>query len=325
MPQLKFDNEPQDPISEGLRAFFRGLSRLKESLFDSEALATDQVRDTQRANNLTNAGCILINKGQVASFDTSVFNRIYSMVLAHDETRNAMLESMESVRFKIAIMNPSSLSWEELLRRYMTASAKVAFLSEGLLGKCIMCLRSAVQIMGGYVPHPESIALAAIWGAMLSDFIKKSGGEPVSSERDRISAFCVALLTFMTQVCHREAPIWSFQLTVYKAFADAGDFVRKKGKLYRCLFPDIDIDESTFPNWHKNLGKHIESQGNLTMTKAINIHYTFRIGDIFISRLKCPGVFSSEIEEKLATQLSPVPTETELKRLFLLYTQAYIY
>lgn len=323
--------EPKDSLSEGIEMIAGGLSflggKIKKVFSSVTTSKTQTVSVTSTTTSLsvpfTNIGCMIREGCEVPSFYISEFDTIYCQTVSHTLTCDAMLTCIDKFRTDNRI-DVSSESWEELLKFYMEQAASVSFL--GGIDGAISCLNISLKAFGcDPISGTQTIALTAIWGAMLMDLTRKSLKEPNEDERKNISGVCVALLAFITQIAHRELPYWSYIATVYKAFAWAGDYVRERPTLYKVLFPNKYIDINSFPTWHKELERHIDKKDKVNIGKAFNIHYTFRIGDIFIAHLGKPGYFNVTVKDRLKDQLAPVPTSKELERLFALYTKPYIY
>lgn len=320
--------EPEDPISNGIESLANGLSFLGRKLkqaFSSETKteSTSTAVSTSQSSSFTNVGCMIRECGEVPSFYESDFETIYKQTIAHSDTCNAMLTCIDKFRSDNGV-DAHSESWEDILKFYMEQAASVSYL--GKIDGAISILNLGLKYFGcDPISGTQTIALVSIWGTMLMDLTLKSGGEPGVEERKRIAGVCMALLVFITQIAHRELPYWSYIGTVYKGFIWAGDFVKKNPRLYKVLFPNVFIDINRFPTWHKDLERHIGRNDKINIGKAFNIHYTFRIGDIFIAKLGKPGCFLDSVTDRLKKQLSPIPTESELERLFALYTEPYIY
>lgn len=333
--QLQKSPDPKDSLTDGIGMIADGLSFLGnkiKSVFAAETktaskTATPKVASTavcsSQSTPFTNVGCMLRECGGIPSFDVSVFDSIYRQTVSHPETYEAMLACIDKFRSNYGI-DAKSESWEDILKFYMERAASVSFL--GSIDGAISVLNTALKAFGcDPISGTQTIALSAVWGTMLIDLTRKSLGEPGTGERKIIAGVCVSLLAFLTQIAHRELPYWSYIGTVYKSFAWAGDLVRDNPRLYKVLFPNKYIDIDRFPTWHKELEQHIDKNDKLNIAKAFNIHYTFRIGDVFIAKLGKPGYFDESVKDRLKSQLSPIPTENELRRLFALYTKPYIY
>ena len=79
--------------------------------------------------------------------------------------------------------------------------------------------------------------------------------------------------------------------------------------------------------WYKDIEKHIGygDSKELAIGKAINMSYTFRIGDSFIEGMKNHTMLSDEVIRNFLNYLSPIPLEKEIKKLISLYVYNRIY
>ena len=216
-----------------------------------------------------------------------------------------------------------SLAYEDILRLHMDLAADVSVLGwvDGINELINFFTKISIPI-----PSIQTIALSLIWASMIYDLETKHSSSPTNSEKNRIAKMCIGLLGFVSQVLHREAPLWSWIGTVYKTFAMAGDYIKESPYLYLKMFPNKHIDIRRFPNWHKELEKHVDRGDKVTIGQAFNICYTFRVGDIYLhSVLNSSSYFDDKLKERLIDSLSPVPRERDLMRVFDLYTKPHIY
>lgn len=88
-----------------------------------------------------------------------------------------------------------------------------------------------------------------------------------------------------------------------------GDWSRNHPTLYKVLFPSIYIDTARYPMWHKDIEKHIGygDSKELAIGKAINMSYTFRIGDSFIEGMKNHTMLNDEVIRNFQNYLCPIP------------------
>ncbi len=319
-PQFDPDNDPIRKMAEGVSSLIDGVASLFKKEKTAEKSTSSAVSTTTSTeSDYSSVGNML--QSDNVSFYMCDFSNIVSQVQSHTQLSSSMLCCIDQVRAGRG--GADSLTYEEILKLYMDTAADLSSLS--YLDGAISVLEKFCKVAIGFIPSVQTIALSATWGAMIFDLIKKASSEPTDSERKRVAAACVALLAFATQVFHKEMPLWNYVGIVYKGFAMAGDYVRENPRLYRALFPNKFIDVNTFPTWHKELEKHVGRSDKLTIGKAFNIHYTFRIGDVFIVKLGKPGLFGDDVMDRMKEQLSPIPTENELQRLFALYTNKRMY
>lgn len=251
------------------------------------------------------------------------------------EVEKLTTDLVEQVYTKLAFTFSGSASYEDILKFYMEKSADVSSLAcvDGMSAfkKVVIKIYNEVSDNtisdDGDVLHTQTIALSVIWGAMMFSLIKKAHSAPVSSEKTIVSRSVVSVAVALLQVMHREMPVWKYIGIIYKAYTKVGDWSRKHPTLYRALFPSIYIDTVKYPMWHKDIEKHIGygDSKELAIGKAINMSYTFRIGDSFIEGMKNHIMLNDEVIRNFQNYLCPIPRDKEIKKLISLYVYDNIY
>ena len=264
-------------------------------------------------------GDILID--DTIAFSTYWFNKIYVQV--PDSLCVSYNEVLERFRIRFANGGAGSMTYEEILKLHMDLAADASVLGwvDGINGLISFFTKISIPI-----PNTQTIALSMIWASMIYDLESKKSSAPYGEEKNKIAKTCIGLLGFASQIFPRETPLWSWIGNVYKSFAMAGDYIKESPYLYRKLFPNKYIDIKRFPNWHRELDKHVNRDDKVSIGQAFNICYTFRVGDIYLhSVLNSSSYFDDELKQRLIDSLSPVPRERDLMRIFDLYTKPYIY
>lgn len=264
-------------------------------------------------------GDILID--DTIAFSTYWFNKIYVQV--PDSLCVSYNEVLERFRIRFANGDAGSMTYEEILKLYMDLAADASVLGwvDAINGLISFFTKISIPI-----PNTQTIALSMIWASMIYDLESKKSSAPYGEEKNKIAKTCIGLLGFASQIFHRETPLWSWIGKVYKSFAMAGDYIKESPYLYRKLFPNKYIDIKRFPNWHRELDKHVNRDDKVSIGQAFNICYTFRVGDIYLrSVLNSSSYFDDKLKQRLIDSLSPVPRERDLMRIFDLYTKPYIY
>lgn len=271
---------------------------------------------------------ILVN--DTVSFDTHYFNKIcnqvpeslcQSYIIALDDFRKRLPNRGGGGSFPYE--ETYEETYEEILKHYMDLAADVS-----VLGKVDFLVGLFEFFVKINIPGPsiQTISLSMIWASMIYDLEKKHSSSPSDCEKNRIAKMSIGLLGFVTQVFNREFPLSNWFSLVYKAFATAGDYFKESPYLYQKIFPNKIIDIKEFPNWHKELAKHIDREDKVTIGKAFNICYTFRVGDIYLhSVLNSSSYFDDKLKERLIDSLYPIPRERDIMRVFDLYTKPKIY
>lgn len=298
-------------------SFVGNLFRKKDPITKEQTIT--KVQTIAKVQTYSYVGDILVD--DTIAFSTYWFNQIYVQVPdSLCESYNGVLE-----RFRIRFANgdAASMTYEEILKLHMDLAADTSVLGwvDGING--LISFFSKISIP---IPSTQTIALSLIWASMIYDLEDKKSSTPISGEKNRIAKTCIGLLGFASQIFHRETPLWSWIGTVYKSFAMAGDYIKGSPYLYRKFFPNKYIDIKRFPNWHRELEKHVNRDDKVAIGQAFNICYTFRVGDIYLhSVLNSSSYFDDELKQRLIDSLSPVPRERDLMRIFDLYTKPYIY
>lgn len=309
------DPRQENPLEEGVRELAnagRALASGIKSLFSSKK-ETKIVEST-----FSYVGNVFVDDTIALNADS--FNTLYNQVPESlCKTYNDML-----VRFRMSLPYcDDSSTYEEILKLHMDLAADASVLGKVDTINGLINFFTKISIP---MPSIQTIGLSLVWANMIYELESKHSSSPLDSEKNRIAKMCIGLLGFVSQVSHREIPIWNWIGTVYKSFATAGDYIKESPYLYRKIFPDKYIDIKKFPNWHKNLENFISRNESVTIGQAFNICYTFRVGDIYLySVLNSSSYFNDDLKNRLIDALSPVPKERDLMRIFELYTKPSIY
>lgn len=251
------------------------------------------------------------------------------------EVENLTTDLIERVYTRLAFASSGSATYEEILKFYMEKSADVSSLAyvDGMSAFTKVVIKIYNKVSNNTISeyddvlHTQTIALSIIWGAMMFSLIKKASSDPVSSEKTIVSRSVVSIAVALLQVMHREMPVWKYIGVIYKAYTTVGDWSRNHPTLYKVLFPSIYIDTARYPLWHKDIEKHIGygDSKELAIGKAINMSYTFRIGDSFIEGMKNHTMLNDEVIRNFQNYLCPIPRDKEIKKLISLYVYDSIY
>lgn len=265
-------------------------------------------------------------------FDYNAIERLYEGVPI--EVENFTISLIEKI-YKDLSFDSDESTYEEILKFFIEKSADASFFSnlDGMPAFLNVIIKIYNRVSNdtiseyGDVLHTQTIALSIIWGSMFFSLIKKAGSEPVQSEKTIVARGVISIAVALIQVMHREMPVWKYIGTIYKAYTTIGDWSRKNPTLYKVLFPSIYIDTVRYPMWHKNIEKHIGNgySRDLSVGKAINMSYTFRIGDSFIKGMKGHSMLTKDVFADFVNCLCPIPREKEIKRLISLYVYNNIY
>lgn len=316
MQTIMKDSHQKNPIEEAAQSLSSGIDSLVGGF--KRLFTTKEVKKSE-AVELSYVGNVLVC--DTVSFDTYWFNRICNQV--QESLCESYNEYLDNFRVRFANSSGSSLTYEEILKLHMDLAADASVLGwvDGINGLVSFCNKISIPL-----PSTQTIALSMIWASLIYDLESRHSSSPITSEKNRIAKMCIGLLGFASQVLHRETPLWNWIGTVYKTFAMAGDYVKESPYLYRKIFPNKYIDIRRFPNWHKELEKHIGRDDKVTIGQAFNICYTFRVGDIYLhSVMNHSSYFDDALKERIIDSLSPIPRERDLMRLLDLYTKTYIY
>ena len=251
------------------------------------------------------------------------------------EVEKLTTDLIERVYTILAFASSGSATYEDILKFYMEKSADVSSLAyvDGMSAFTKVVIKIYNKVSNntiseyGDILHTQTIALSVIWGAMMYSLIKKASSDPVSSEKTIVSRSVVSVAVALLQVMHREMPVWKYIGVIYKAYTTVGDWSRNHPTLYKVLFPSIYIDTARYPMWHKDIEKHIGygDSKELAIGKAINMSYTFRIGDSFIEGMKNHTMLNDEVIRNFQNYLCPIPRDKEIKKLISLYVYDSIY
>lgn len=298
----------------------KAVTTLFGNLFHTKKIIKEET--IAKETTYTYVGDILVN--DTIAFSPYLFNKIYVQV--PDSLCVSYNEVLERFRIRFAKGDDddaASMTYEEILKLHMDLAADASVLGWVDVINGLISFFTKISIP---IPNTQTIALSMIWASMIYDLESKKSSAPYGEEKNKIAKTCIGLLGFASQIFHRETPLWRWIGTIYKSFAMAGDYIKESPYLYRKLFPNKYIDIKRFPNWHRELDKHVNRDDKVSIGQAFNICYTFRVGDIYLhSVLNNSSYFNDELKQRLIDSLSPVPRESDLMRIFDLYTKPYIY
>ena len=293
-------------------------------------ISLDELFETLVLNATTDLPKLSLCRGNL--FNYNAIERLYEGIPI--EVENFTISLIEKI-YKDLSFDIDESTYEEILKFFIEKSADVSFFSniDGMPTFLNVIIKIYNRVSNetiseyGDVLHTQTIALSIIWGSMIFSLIKKASSEPVQSEKTIVARGVISIAIALIQVMHREMPVWKYIGTVYKAYTTIGDWSRKNPTLYKVLFPAIYIDTVQYPMWHKNIEKHIGDgySKDLSIGKAINMSYTFRIGDSFIKGMKGHSMLTKDVFADFVNCLCPIPREKEIKRLLSLYVYNNIY
>lgn len=217
-------------------------------------------------------------------------------------------------------------TYEDILKRFMEASRIV----ENPLITGIDALPKIDDFFGTQLIDCSAFninrgSLAIIWSAMLLNLYSKYSSSVENFEKNRIIKGCISLALGVgvgfLQFCHKspESPTNYIRLA-----SEAYNEIRDKYNQHNeNKIPDVLKIESP----RKTLSCLTQNE-KLSVGQALNMSYTFRIGDTFLTSLEslthC-GVLSKDIVFNMINTAWPIPTESEMEKMYKLYTENYIY
>lgn len=241
----------------------------------------------------------------------------------------------ESLLFAVFKRRPEDLSWEELLKLYMDAAANVDnplllainalgsdFVLEGIF-KVISWFKedSSDDVCSLFDISPIKPAILSIlWMCMLVELNIKATRGCVDYELERIIKSVIANLISIT-----------IGVTSY-AHEGGCDSPTSILRTYYNLKNTISIQHpylySSLPDFLKLTDIYDFQQLTKTSQKKVgqcmNMLYTFRIGDAFITTQKSYAL-SSEDLKKIIRSVWSLPLQTETEKMFALYQGESIY
>ena len=167
-------------------------------------------------------------------------------------------------------------------------------------------------------------SLAIIWSGLLLSLFTKYSTSVIDSERKNIVKVGIALslgagVAFL-QFCHKSPEsVTNYLRMLYEGYNTARD---KYNQRFERQIPDILKINSPRKDFARMTGNE-----KITVGQVMNMVYTFRVGDMFLSELekeKC-GYLSSETIEKAIEAIWPTPSQEETKKIYRLYTENKIY
>jgi len=166
-------------------------------------------------------------------------------------------------------------------------------------------------------------SLAVVWSALLLNLWTKYTLTVTETQRKNIVKGSIALALGIgvgfLQFCHKspESPT-SYIRLAYEVYNDGKSYYNKL--LHK--IPDPLVISRPIERLSSATDNEIRSTGQM-----LNMVYTFRIGDIFLSVLEeeRPSMIFDTTMEKIINAIWPLPTQTDIKRIFRLYTEDNIY
>jgi hypothetical protein len=143
-----------------------------------------------------------------------------------------------------------------------------------------------------------------------------------ADDKNKIAAFCVALLAIATQATNQKYfGRVRLLFKVYKAFSDCIKSRNPKFDSIKHINKSV-LDILTSYVWSEDWQslKDASDVEKITVSSAFRILYTFRIGSLFVAQIKVSTCFSRDIMKGLFRSLCPVPLEGEVGKMVKLYT-----
>lgn len=167
-------------------------------------------------------------------------------------------------------------------------------------------------------------ALAIIWSSLLLSLFTKYSSSVVDSERKNIVKAGIALSlgvgVAFVQFCHKSPEsVTNYMRMLYEGYNAVRDKYNQHFERQIPVILKIDSPRKDFA----------EMTGNekITVGQVMNMIYTFRIGDMFLSELekeKC-SYLSSDTIERAIDAIWPTPLQKETNKIYRLYTESKIY
>lgn len=141
------------------------------------------------------------------------------------------------------------------------------------------------------LPSVTTVCLFCNWVAMLHYLTKKRYGD-VFLSKEKFVAIGISILAVIMQLLNEETPL-SLVKSVYSGAVQVkeilSDLPNEVKKLLTIVFDMKEVDESVLDlalknrivTYNNNLG-YFAGINNLSMNKALDMLYTFRIGDTFV-------------------------------------------
>lgn len=219
---------------------------------------------------------------------------------------------------------PCHRTYEQVLRYYTKRSSKTFKLS--IADSMISTLRKLLEsLIDGFEDfnynfHIQTAYFAYLWTAMIIS-LKKVHGNSWSSII--VSKMAIAVLVAIIQGIHKEFIISKSISIGYSAYGSLGDLIEKAPNDIKQALPSF-LQADNYPTWHRELSANAD-MSDLSMAMAINMLYTFRIGDVFVSQLVSNDKYSDEILHSVAYSLSPIPVQSEQYKLVRLFPDGKLY
>lgn len=227
---------------------------------------------------------------------------------------------------EVLVKDDSFSTYEEILKRFMDISACV----NNPLIKGLDLQPKIDNLFGTDLIDCNSFnvnrgSLAIIWSAMLLNLYAKYSSSIVGFEKKRIVRGCIALALGVgvgfLQFCHKSPE----SLTNYVRLLSEGynTIQDKYNQRNERKIPEILILSTP----HKTLS-YLTDNEKLSVGQALNMSYTFRIGDAFLASLEGLGrsnCLSEDIIFNMIDSAWPTPSKNEIEKMYRLYTETYIY
>lgn len=179
----------------------------------------------------------------------------------------------------------------DILRYYVVRASKPHTAGDILIWIIEKVLKKLLGMSFLPLPSVTTVCLFCNWVAMLHYLTKKHYGEEFLSMK-KIAAIGISVLAVLMQLLNRETPL-KLVRSVYSGSVQVKDFLSglptdAKKKLMMVLGVK-EVDESVLNlalknrivTYNNNLG-YFAGIDNLSMNKALDMLYTFRIGDTFV-------------------------------------------
>lgn len=166
--------------------------------------------------------------------------------------------------------------------------------------------------------------LAFVWGSLLLELVLKYSKSCVDFEKERIAklsiSLVIALFVGFTGYAHSGGYIGVPSVTSWiRTYYNAQNWFKNSAPYYYSKVPDF----LKFPNCH-NFDSLVDSM-QITAAKGLNMVYTFRIGDSFLSNIGGHSVVSEGVVKEALYSVWPLPQEEESRKVYRIYANEKLY
>lgn len=316
-PQFR-ENEDENVLVEGFKTLAKGFasifSRERTTIYE-ETYVPEPVLILNRA----------VSKKEVVSIENKM-RTYYGQYFVYDvDAKTIFREIQQDLVDAVALYIKDyayGSTYEEILKFYMDMAAK----ANNPITTGIDMLPTIDDLIGKDLIESNSFGiqrttLAVVWSSLLLSIVKKYMTVTTAETNNVIKlgiSMALSVGVLYAQFLHKSPEsITNYIRLIYTGY----NTVRNK---YNMHFEKKIPDYLKMNDRHADFARMTQNE-KITTGRILNMAYTFRIGDCCLSVLEGQSYISTDLCEKLISSIWPIPTQTEINKIFRMYSGEKLY